>query len=101
MNNTGIVNDNPDYGDEIELVRNRRFSVRSGLRDGRVSAAYIRVVDDDYGECAYWSLEELTVGSDGSGSDYATALNAALSAIQLVASGQYPPPAWSWPKEEE
>lgn len=72
---------------ELTLVARDGLEVRVDLVDGRVSTDHVRVVQSRTGkELAYWSHDEL-VSSDVD--DPASGLAAALSAIELVASGRY------------
>lgn len=87
-----LVRKTEEYGEELILALHGPYEVRVPLRDGKVMADYVRVIEmfgDEEKEIAYWNLHELTAESTYSDMDSKTALNAMLSAIELVRTGKY------------
>lgn len=94
----GIVYDS-DYGHELVIVQNEQYAVLTHTRDDVVYADYVRIIDKkDYGrEIVYWNLEEIAEDVKDCSEDPATALNAILSAIELVATNNFPPEGFKIP----
>lgn len=82
-----------DYGQELVLVQSKKYAVLVSAPDGRVLAEYVRVVDKkNFGkELVFWDLKEIREEIMYSPQDPTTALNAVLSTIELVATGNFEP----------
>lgn len=93
----GRIVNTPDYGTELAIVETANFAVlTSAGEDGDVLCAYVRIIDKlNHGhEVVYWNLDEIAEGVLACPDDPATALNAILSSIELVAAGRFPPPGF-------
>jgi hypothetical protein len=93
VSNQRRFNQDADYGRQLILVQRDGYAVVVDCNDeGQVMTEHVRIIDlyDQGRELAFWNATEVSDDIKDSTTDPTTAFNALLSAIELIASGNYP-----------